>query len=182
MDWLSDILNTLAMAGIFAAIAYFAKKDNKKPHYTMDGALLLTVNRFYKYFGLLMLILALAVIVISFIVEYQEGDWIIIASFFVILAGLGIAILRFHQNHRALLRQDEIEVVSWLGKRRILRWDMIESLYFNSVTGYIKLKSAKKKHYVKVYQHLVGLNHLAIFLKTKSNFTDSDLKYPHLFK
>ncbi|MCF8297221.1 MAG: hypothetical protein K9J13_06730 [Saprospiraceae bacterium] len=70
-------------------------------------------------------------------------------------------------KHNVIYDTEIIELTSWLGQTRKIKWTEIEEISFSTIASSIRMKSGKEKLYV--HEHLKGYKNFVKILEEKTN-------------
>ena len=157
---------TIGLTAFVTSVAmnYLNKSSEQEVVVNGLGYTVLRMNKLYKILAWICIGITLSCL---FTAIYLQEEAMYIVSFLMLLffGGFGFALLMYYKNHKIEFNDDLIIINSWKGERDELRWDEIETVKYNKLTGHLKLHYKKKK--LSIHEHLVGFKMLLNKLEEK---------------
>ena len=131
----------------------FLKYNSSKP-IDLDSASELRLSKFYWYFGIGCVLIAI-ISSVTVVATNEEDAWIIVLFVMGFFGGLGLLIAVIYQNHRVKIEDESLTVLNFWKVPKTVKWSEIKSVGFNPVSGYIKFHGTIDT--LKIHFHVVGL-------------------------
>lgn len=161
------------------SLSYMNKGTNQSVGRNAEGFVELRMNKFYQILGYV--VLGLGFIILLVIIYYQEKEMTLIGALAILfVVGLGLPVLLYYRNHKVYFNEETVTVISWTGKKQVIRWEEIQKISFNAFSGYLKLFGLANK--VKMHQHLVGLKEFIKMMEEKTNWTAKSIGFSQMLK
>lgn len=162
------VIITLIMALLYAA-------SKKKPKDDGAGNFILQLPKFYAWFGLFMIMGAIALVIYTFFIA-RESDIIIgaIASLIALMAGM----LVFAKGYISQIKVTDFGLIETtiFGKEKVILWGEITKVSFGVISLELTIRSVDKK--IKAHQHMVGFDDLVYKLESKTRKSRFDMGIP----
>lgn len=138
----------------------------------------LTMNVFFKYLGIGMMLFSVVILTIPFF--YLNEKDILEMSMGMSVVGLivGFSGIYFYQefrNHKLIFNDKEIFVYNFRRKKKSIKWDELSKMSHNSTSGKITLTDSMGKA-LKINQFLSGISYFILLVETKTKVDVTKLK------
>ncbi len=156
-------------------MAYLYAESKKKPRDAGEGNFILQLPKFYTWFGLLMLMGGITLVLYTFIYA-RESDRILaaFASFIALIIGM----LIFAKGYISQIKVTDSGLIetTLFGKEKTILWGEITRISFGTVSLELTIRSADKK--IKAHLHMVGFKELVYKLESKTRKSRSEMGIP----
>lgn len=135
----------------------------------------LRLTKFYWYFGILSILIGFGIGLLIAMDEIIDTTSIIAISLLILFfSGTGFVLASYYKNHKVLVGKDQLTVVNLFNKSRTLKWEEIQKVSFNAISGYINFQGPNQK--LKIHFHLVGISSLLKLVKDKTTGLSSQIE------
>ena len=157
---------TIGLTAFVTTIAmnHLSKSSEQEVVVNEMGYTVLRMNKLYKVLAWVCIGVALSFILVA-IYLHEEGMYIISFLMLLFFGGFGFVLLMYYENHKVEYDENFIKINNWKGEEEALRWDEIETVEYNKLTGHLKLHYKNKKR--SIHEHLVGFKMLLNKLEEK---------------
>lgn len=162
------IIISLIMALLYAA-------SRKKPRDAGDGNFILQLPKFYAWFGLFMIMGAIALVIYTFFYARESDRGIgAVASFIALISGMWV----FAKGYISQIKVTASGLIETtiFGKEKTILWGEVTRISFGTFSLELSIRSADKK--IKAHQHMVGFEELVYKLESKTRKSRFEMGIP----
>ena len=165
MTYLFPLVAILCFVNLFA-VKHLLRSSRISIDETLSHDGILSVNKMYNYAGKVLILTGVIFFVVS---VYKQGvniQSVVFSMSFTLAATMfGIFTILYANNHKVILRKDDISIKSVFNKEKVVLWEDMVSIKPNYMLSMYTIKTNGKKYLIN--QHLVGINLLLEIAKGK---------------
>lgn len=160
------------------ALAYLKKGASQSGGQTVNGLVVLKMNKLYGIIGIISIIFGFGFSLLPVLSnEYNSVMFLIVLIMLLIFWGAGIPCWLYYKNHKLEFDGEKIIVKNVLGKEKTIQWSEINQITFSHFSSYLTIIDSKGEK-IKIHQHIVGLSSFAKMIETKTSWKVKELKFP----
>ena len=132
----------------------------------------LHMNKIVRFTGLFFLLFCLIICLFQI---FQASAKVFYLGYIMSLlfAALGYSLCKLYSNHWLKYNDHTISVQNVMGQVSDIKWNEIESVSYENITSFIKIKGNGK--HIKIHNELVGLEDFLEMFESKTNINVRDL-------
>jgi len=160
---------------LIMALLYAASK--KKPRDAGEGSFILQLPKFYAWFGLLVIIGGISLVIYTFFYASEHDKGLgALSSLIALLVGLWI----FAKGYIAQIKVTDSGLMetTLFGKEKTILWGEITRISYGTMSHELTIRSADKK--IKAHLHMVGFDELVYKLENKTKISRFEMGIPGL--
>jgi hypothetical protein len=174
-DFIFYFINGILISFILSVLN---KQSKKEINITQNETFVFRMNKFYLYFGwLLLLLLLLLGFILAFVSENNESDLVFKILLLLLFGGSGLYIVIFYLNHRVTIDATKIEVYNFKGKSKSILWTDLQSGKFRLIKGMLDLEN-QQGNVLSIHQHIIVFKTIIQQIERHSTVTFNNRKLP----
>lgn len=164
---------------VIASYKFLGKGTSQPITNTTEGIYVLTMNKFFKVFGWIMVIIGIAALLSIPVFAIEEENTltmvVVIGLMGLTFGFLGLFLIKIFKTHSLTFDENTITVKNYFGKEIKGEWGEIEKIKFNGFTNLVVITLSNSQK-LKCSQFLVGLISFLELAETKTTKDLSKIK------